>query len=960
MLPPARLFALGCFLLGMTSAVTSADVMTVDDGEKAVAGAWQARSDGKLGWCEVRTTFNASKVGEGSILTHYRRPKGGWAGLGRAVNADWSTFGCLRFWVKMNGLTELEVRLTDDGKENFITKVSVKAEGEWEYVILPFAGFERNKGYQAMGASEDGMLGLAKIVDLSLSLIGEGEGSVGLDQVDVAIIPESPIVGGVPNPPPPARLFELDAPLVKKTTKVDIDAARIGGRLSPYLATGWGEDVGEFADNQPWSALVKAAGLPLLRINARLDRHTRSGSYDGWLLERDLLALKAAGSQALIVIDGTPAALGKTSRDNPTDVNVWADLAASVVQRVNIDLKLGVPVWQIWQDADLKTGWTGTPEEYGALATRAAERMKRVDPTIIVLAGGLSRSSAVRAVGQQSVTLDATIDGLSWSSFVFEKIADGNASEALERTWGFERTFLQAADLARGVARPLLTAVNLRVAAERTVYNPRLDSIFAPVFLASSLNHLARQNAYLGSWQNATPQRTAGLIDATGKARPLVGFLGRFNALLRERPWYWVSSESGTAMVESLAAISGDRFLLLLVNKDSIGGQYDTTLKYNNLKPTAGTVWTMGRGVEAGDEKPLAGGGSRVVLPPTSVTLISGTLAEAGSDPAKPIEVAGGGGRTQVTVRHVDPLARTLYADDKDGRTFIVAVGDLKPVEKDKGKDKKEDKDKPEGGTNRPFLPGQRLEITGRKKDPFIQAEKCLLQGETASVPAASDSGFNLAERVKGRPVVVAEHLKAGFDPARLAEMAGKPTLAFSAKQLQGTKAAMPQDADFSAKVRLAWNEENLFVVVIIQDDIVMVSDPPTRWDRQDSVVLGFDTAFDSTPGNNDENDTEIVGYAKDKKGVAFTPIALGKKNGTFSGLKYSRPANDAHTFFFTIPWLTLGFTPEVGRRLGFNLVLTESDKEKAAEGFFEWAPGMSNVTITAQDFSQFGILELR
>ncbi len=40
--------------------------------------------------------------------------------------------------------------------------------------------------------------------------------------------------------------------------------------------------------------------------------------------------------------------------------------------------------------------------------------------------------------------------------------------------------------------------------------------------------------------------------------------------------------------------------------------------------------------------------------------------------------------------------------------------------------------------------------------------------------------------------------------------------------------------------------------------------------------------------------------------------------------------------------------------------MLTESDKEKAAEGFFEWAPGMSNVTITAQDFSQFGILELR
>ena len=96
------------------------------------------------------------------------------------------------------------------------------------------------------------------------------------------------------------------------------------------------------------------------------------------------------------------------------------------------------------------------------------------------------------------------------------------------------------------------------------------------------------------------------------------------------------------------------------------------------------------------------------------------------------------------------------------------------------------------------------------------------------------------------------------------------------------------------------------------------------------------------------------------RSGRSSTPIALGKKGGTFGGLKYSRPSNDAHTYIFSIPWLSLGFVPEAGRRFGFNIVITESDKDKSAEGFFEWAPGMSNVNLNAQDFSQFGILELR
>jgi hypothetical protein len=943
---------IGLFLMfgGFIGAATAAEVLLIDDGETTTHG-WQARPDGKIATLDIRTTFNQRQRGDGCVAVTYNKPKGGWCSIGRAINADWTIFTCLRFWVRMVDVRELEVRLTDGGKENFIAKVVATGDGQWQHVVLPFAGFERNKGYQAMGASEDGKLDLDKIADLSISPSGEGAGRLWFDQTDVSVLPDAGPVGGVPAELPPARLFEMDAPLVKKSVAITVSGEHPGGRLSPFLASGWGEDAGEFADNPAWSQLVSSTRLPLMRINARLDRFTRNGVYDTTVLERDIAALKAVGTQAMVVIDATPASLGK-ARDNPTDVAAWAEMAAGIVKRLNVDLKLGVPVWQIWHEADSKTSWTGKAEEYGALAARAAERMKREDASIVILAGGLSRVSAVREFGPQVLGQDAggAIDGLAWSTFAFDKLADGSANDVLERTWGFERPFLHMAQLSRDLGRPLLTATGLRHAGERTVYNPRLDSVFAPVYLASSLNHLARQNAFLGSWQNTVPQRMTGLIDGKGQPRPLVKLLGRFNALLRDRDWYWVESGSSTATIETLAAVSGDRFMLLLINKDATGGQYDATVKLEGLKLGSGTVWSLGRGGDGDEEKPLPAGALRLQLPPMSVSLISGSLAEPALDPANVTEGLQSASRTPVTVLWVDRLKGMLLAEDKDGRPLVVATGALQPVDP---------KGMPAG---RPFLPGQRLDLTGKKKQWFFVADKCVLRDQTASVPRSSDSGFNLAERLKGRPVIVAERIKPGYDQTRLLDLPIKPAMVFTAKQLKvDSKKAATTDSDFSAKVRLAWDEENLYIIATVQDDTVITAEDPKRWDRSDAMVAGFDLGFDSSPGSNDENDSEFVAYAKDNKGQGLVVLAAGKKGGSFSdGVRYSRPGKDSHQVAMVIPWTLLGFVPEAGRSLGFNLVLSETDKEKTSEGCFEWAGGMSNVAIGAQDFSRFGILELR
>lgn len=981
-------------LLLFVITASAGDVLTVDDFETG-ASQWTGANEGKGSAIEARITLNQRKYGDGSLAIDWKRVPGGWCSLGRPVKADWSVLTTLRFWMRPIGGTGVEVRLVDNAKRILTARVPAPGDGTWQPVVLEFTAFSKPKPpapppkdpkakepakdapkpAEATPPVDEGKFDFTQVAELRLSPIGEGAGRLFIDHVDVVVLKDAQPLGVTPMSPPPIKLWELEAPLVKKTATVEVDGERIGGRISRMLASGWGDDAGEFADNPEWAALVKDAGLSLLRINARLDRFARTATYDAGPLERDLAALNACGAQGMVVIDGTPPAQGK-SRDLPKDTEAWADMAAAIVKRINIESRLGVQVWQIWNEADSKTAWTGKPEEFAALAAKTAERMKRADPTITVLVGGFTRPQGLKDLGQRIVDADTSgaIDGLSWSQFALEKVADGGAGDALERTWGFERPLVDLAHLGRIAGRPLMAGIALRPTNERTVYNGRLDSVFTPVYAASAFNHLVRQNALLGCWQSATPQRIGGLVDGSGKQRPLVKLLRRLNAQLREHDWYWLDAESSTASVESLAAVSGDKLLLMLVNKDANGAQHETTIKLDKLKFGTGTMWTLGRGADGDEEKPVPAGGLRLVLPPISVTLVTATLTEAVVAPDKAPESPGPSGRTQLTVRSVDKAKGTLVGEDKEGRLVSVITGALKPepgkeakapkpAKVDKDKDK-EDRDEPAAAPapKTAFVPGMRLEVTGKKRGPVLVADKCVIQGETATVPAVSDSGFNIAERLKGRKKLVVERLKPGFDAARIMDLPVKPALIFTAKQFEGDAKKLSNESDFGAKIRFAWNEENLYVVAAIQDETFVAPEKIQEWAKGDAMVLAFDFAFDSPPGDNDENDVEIVITAKDNKAQGLMLIAPGlKRNQSFNdGARFSKPANDGWQVAAIIPWTQLGFTPEVGRTFGFNLLLNESDKEKSRDGWYEWAEGLGSTKTTGQDFTRFGILELR
>jgi hypothetical protein len=934
----------------------AAEALLVEDFEGLTAP-WNHYDDGKGSSLELHVTLNQHKLGDGALQVDYNRIKGGWCGFNHALaSADWSAYTHLRFWYRMQGGKGLEVRLTDGGNEGFIATLENKEDGAWQRAALAFADFKRNPGYQAAGASTDGKLDLDKLAELNFTPLGDGPGRLWLDHIDVAAGADAAPAPSKLAEPKPIKMFELEAPVAKKAATVVVDGAQLGGRLSPVLASGVGDEVGEFAASPDWQALLKESGVPLLRVNARLDRFAKANGYDFAALDRDIAALKEAGAEPLVVVDGTPPVLGKP-RDNPKDVEAWADLAASLVKHVNADGKRAVTYWQIWDQSDSKSAWTGKSDEYATLAAKAAGKMKQADSGIVVLAGSFTRAAAVGELGPRLVELDQenAIDGLSWSGAALDKSPDTGGADYLDRTWGFEKTAVEVEMIASHAGRPLAAAMDLAsLSGDRGVFNPRIDTALNAVYFASLANHLARQNALCFGYFTATPQRRTGLVDGTGTKRPVFQFLKHFNAVFRGKDWYWVDADASTAAVEALAAVSGNDFVLMLVNKDCAGGQYDTAVKLEGLKATAMTVWELGRSSPGTDEpRPLPTGALKLTLPPLTVAFVRGTLAEPAATPSAVPEALQSASRLAVGISSIDRARHVAYGEDAAGKRVALLIekatlGDAKGV-----------------AVNKPFAPGQKVEVSGKRKGGLVVVDKAVLLGAEAGAGAIrpSDSGFNLAERLKGRPVLAVERIKAPYDVARVFDLPVKPALVFSAKQIMGdTKHAVTNEADFSAKVRLAWNDENLYVVATVQDDTFFQSNttkPEDYWSA-DSLQLGFDFGCDSLPGVNDENDAELLCSAKDGKGqgvFVVAPRGLKKGASISESVKFQRPSNDSWQIAVMVPWATVGFVPAPGRRFAFNLVLNEADSGGGREGWFQWTPGMDKPK--AQDFAQFGVIEL-
>jgi hypothetical protein len=152
------------------------------------------------------------------------------------------------------------------------------------------------------------------------------------------------------------------------------------------------------------SQKLREAGPGIMRMwsfggyGAQINFNPAEDKYEWHNLDREVIHLRVLGWQPMLCLGECQRWNRNPLKHIPGDFGKWAIMAGEVVRHYNIDLKLGLKYWEIWNEHDIGF-WGGSEEEYLQLLKVACEEMKKVDPSIIIFAGAWANPAMVKKVG---------------------------------------------------------------------------------------------------------------------------------------------------------------------------------------------------------------------------------------------------------------------------------------------------------------------------------------------------------------------------------------------------------------------------------------------------------------------------------------------------------------------------------------------------------------------------------
>jgi len=150
------------------------------------------------------------------------------------------------------------------------------------------------------------------------------------------------------------------------------------------------------ATQAAWLAGIKSLGLTSVRIGANWAWIQYGGptSYDWAALDQEVAAVRAAGLSIDMIIIGAPpwAAVSSVAYDSspqPADPATFGAFAAAVAARYGPQ---GVRDYEIWNEPNNIAFWQPTPNPaaYTADLVASYHDIKAVDPSAVVITGGLA------------------------------------------------------------------------------------------------------------------------------------------------------------------------------------------------------------------------------------------------------------------------------------------------------------------------------------------------------------------------------------------------------------------------------------------------------------------------------------------------------------------------------------------------------------------------------------------
>jgi len=206
---------------------------------------------------------------------------------------------------------------------------------------------------------------------------------------------------------------------------VSVDASRPIGPFNPInrdFAQGGESTDPEFL--QPLIEPMKALHPRLIRFDHVLNHYLKIEVTDGKMavdftaLDKQLDIIRAMGAQPLMCLTYTPAILGG-GINPPNDLHLWHELIYRLVRHVNVERKLGVEYWEIWNEPNLKNFWSGSMEQFLELYAVTEKAVIRADP--MVKFGGAGFYSFpkewVRTMMEQAKEKNLRMDFISWHDY---------------------------------------------------------------------------------------------------------------------------------------------------------------------------------------------------------------------------------------------------------------------------------------------------------------------------------------------------------------------------------------------------------------------------------------------------------------------------------------------------------------------------------------------------------------
>jgi xylan 1,4-beta-xylosidase len=119
---------------------------------------------------------------------------------------------------------------------------------------------------------------------------------------------------------------------------------------------------------------------------------TGKPTYNWHELDRVVDAIEASGAQPLISISYLPPALSSGNvYAPPTDFGQWEELVYQTVYHFNIERKLGIRYWEVWNEPNVPSFWSGTLNDYLKLYEATTHGALRADSSIEI--GGPATAS---------------------------------------------------------------------------------------------------------------------------------------------------------------------------------------------------------------------------------------------------------------------------------------------------------------------------------------------------------------------------------------------------------------------------------------------------------------------------------------------------------------------------------------------------------------------------------------